>query len=183
MVMVEIAPSTAENSHIIRNLYPLYLHDLSAFMDDDGAGPNAHGVLGEDDSIRCASCGTAQNIWWEEPQSCFPYVVWVGGRPAGFALVATWPYVSHLSNLSNLSNFVLCEFFIVRAYRGRGISEAAARSAFDTHRGWWELSVLARNTRATAFWRRTLGAYAPRGLVEGPSPSGYPVGLTFYFEN
>jgi hypothetical protein len=46
---VEVVQSVPETAHLIRNLYPLYLHDLSEFSGDL---PNQHGVYEPQPSVR-----------------------------------------------------------------------------------------------------------------------------------
>ena len=41
---VELRLSDEEDAYIIRNLWPLYLHDVSEF---DGCRPNRHGIVGQ----------------------------------------------------------------------------------------------------------------------------------------
>ena len=66
--------------------------------------------------------------------------------------------------------FRLAEFFILKRYRRTGVGRQAARALFDRFRGRWQLSILARNAPAIAFWRRVLGDQA--SLPEESGPSG-----------
>ena len=51
------------------------------------------------------------------------------------------------------------EFFIMRKYRRRGAGGEAARRMFDLFPGRWEVSEMAANLPAQAFWRKVIGAY------------------------
>ncbi len=83
--------STADDAYIIKNMYPLYLHDLSEFS---GEGPNEHGIV-EPSAVRTlAEQGDVQSIWWERPGKLFPFTILANGRAAGFALVAGPPHAS-----------------------------------------------------------------------------------------
>jgi len=62
---VKIILSTTHDAYIIKNMYPLYLHDLSQFS---GAKPNEHGVLEPDEGRTLAEQGDVQNIWWQKPR-------------------------------------------------------------------------------------------------------------------
>lgn len=151
-VKVVVKLSSPENGYVIRNLYALYLHDLSAF---NGAQPNVHGVLEEDRAVRDLAQQTAlYGSWWRDAQSLFPYLIEVNGLPAGFALVDTHPHVDAEVN------WELVEFFVAHAYRGTGIAGQAAEDVFARHPGRWELGVLADNHRAQAFWHKTLLRYS-----------------------
>jgi predicted acetyltransferase len=48
-------------------------------------------------------------------------------------------------------DFRLCEFFVLRSLRGRGIGRAAAFAVFDRFRGSWEVEELRRNEPAGRF--------------------------------
>ena len=44
---VELGLSADEDAQVIKNLWPLYQHDLSAF---DGTVPNRHGIFSDNDA-------------------------------------------------------------------------------------------------------------------------------------
>lgn len=78
-------------AYIIKNLYPLYLYDLSGHYD---RVPNVHGIYEDSDDFRTLNDQyEVQNIWWEKPGILFPYVISVDGIPAGFSLIATPPHI------------------------------------------------------------------------------------------
>lgn len=144
---VKMILSTSDDASFVKNMYPLYLHDLSQFS---GEGPNEHGIL-EATAVRTlGEQGDVQNIWWEKPEILLPFIIQADGRAAGFALVARPPHVAE-----NV-DYLLQEFFLLHAFRGRGIGDLAAWEIFDRFRGRWELHVLPGNLPAQAFWRRLL---------------------------
>jgi len=53
----------------------------------------------------------------------------------------------------------LAEFFVLRAYRRRGVGATAARQLFDRFPGRWEVRELAENAPAIASWRRVIDGY------------------------
>lgn len=77
------------------------------------------------------------------------------GRRVGFALVNQAPS----AHLTPGLDFRMAEFFVLRAWRGRGIGRRAVFALFDRFPGKWEISELPRNAPAIAFWRRVIGAY------------------------
>ncbi|MBI1922643.1 hypothetical protein HYR99_00180, partial [Candidatus Poribacteria bacterium] len=91
---IKIVLSNKDTAYIIKNLYPLYLHDLSEFGDWKDQVPNAHGILEPDnpDVRTLVEQGEVFNIWWEKPDVLFPFLIRVDGKPAGFAFIATPPY-------------------------------------------------------------------------------------------
>ena len=177
-VRVNVVPSTPESAHVIRNLYPLYHHDLSEFS---GARPNAHGVYEPDPSVRTlAEQGNLpyQNAWWQKPGVLHPFLVRVEGAPAGFALVCTAPYTR-----SDV-RFRMQEFFIVRPFRRKGIARRAAVQAFEGFRGAWEVVVLPQNGPALAFWRRVIDPYTRGHFTEATGPAEVTGAThTFRFDN
>jgi aminoglycoside 6'-N-acetyltransferase I len=166
------------DAHIIKNLWPLYQHDVSEFAAD--LVPNRHGLIGVDDSVTTwAGLGDQQDPWWSEPASLFPYLVLVDGWPAGFNLVAGRPRVPEGRDV----DFVVHEFFVLHAYRGRGVAEGAAVQGFDLHRGRWEIVTWPTHARAIAFWRRVVRGYAPNGHTEGLVDHPWGRRVAFRFDN
>lgn len=145
---------------VIKNLWPLYVHDLSEF---DGRTPNRHGLLLEDESITTLTeHGETQKTWWTKPEALFPYLVLVDGVPAGFNLIAARSYLPDGID----ADFTVHEFFVLHPYRGRGVAERAAVLGFEAHPGRWEVVTHTTHARAIAFWRRVIGAYTADAYSE-----------------
>lgn len=147
------------NKHVIGNLYPGYLHDIAAY---DPRSPNAHGVLADADDVRSwDDVLECQRAWWRNPELLFPYLARVGGRPAGFSLVASGGYVP-----TEGVDFVIYEFFIAQAFRRTGTGIRTAQESIAKHRGQWEVVTYPTNDPAIAFWRKALAPCATSGVVE-----------------
>ena len=149
---VQCELATVETANIIRNFYPLYLHDLSEFS---GILPNQYGIYEEDPVETLIDQYNVQDIWFQKPGLLFPYIIFVDGRPAGFALVGTGKYSPKTTD-----NY-LYEFFMLRPYRGKNIAETAAHQVFDMFQGKWELytNPSPENIRAQGFWEKTVRKY------------------------
>jgi predicted acetyltransferase len=125
------------------NVYPFYLHDLSAFdssyytLDDRG--------LWSPDHLPS----------WLEEDTDHPLVILEAGRRVGFALVNQAPS----PHVQPGMDFRMSEFFVLRSERGRGIGRRAVFALFDRFRGKWEIFELPRNAPAISFWRGVIGAY------------------------
>lgn len=173
---VELRPASGEaDARAVRNLWPLYQHDLSAF---DGARPNRHGVFGDDDRITTlAQHVTSLDPWWGDPASLFPYLVVAEGRPAGFSLIAARTRLP----LGIPADFVVHEFFVLHAYRGCGVAERAALEGFERHRGAWEVATHPNHPRAIAFWRRVVGGYTSGRFSEAEIDHPWGRRVTFRF--
>lgn len=157
---VELKPSNNKDAYIIKNLYPLYLHDISEF---EKALPNRHGIIGESDSVATlAGQGEVQDNWWKKPEELFPYLIFVNGYPAGFNLIATHPCLPQEIE----ADFVVHEFFLSHAYRGKGVAEQAAIEGFDRHKGKWEVVTYPTHSRAISFWRKVLNNYTRNKFTE-----------------
>ena len=90
------------------------------------------------------------------------------GWPVGAAVV------EHRCVFDQGEGHTVGAFCIGRAWRRRGVGQAAAMQIFDLFRGRWEIATLAQNVPATAFWRavvdrHTRGRYDERWLHKDSS--------------
>jgi predicted acetyltransferase len=83
------------------------------------------------------------DLYWTEPDR-HAFLVKVEGKWAGFAFVKKSGDV-----------WDMAEFFILRAYRKRGIGREVAHNVLQHFPGTWQVRVLEENP-ALEFWRRTL---------------------------
>ncbi len=179
MTNIELTLSTAADAHVIRNLYPLYQHDVSAF-DPELARPNRHGLFGVGDEVTTlAQHGETLAAWWREPAALFPYLIRVDGEPAGFNLVAARSRLPAGID----ADFVVHEFFVLHAYRGAGVAEQAARLGFERHRGRWEIVTYPAHARAIAFWRRVVLGVDPEARVGEELDHPWGRKVAFVFDN
>jgi predicted acetyltransferase len=169
--------TTTQDAHIIKNMWPLYQHDVSEF---DHAKPNRHGLFGVGDEVKTlAQHSETLNTWWSDPAALFPYLILADGQPAGFNLVAGQP---HFSN-EIPADFVIHEFFILHAYRGAKIAETAATDAFDLHRGRWEVVTYPNHPRGIAFWRKTISRHTSASFTESEIDHPWGRRVVFRFAN
>jgi len=127
---VEVVPATLEHKPAIARLVELYVYDFTEFTDDDVNEDGSYGYPYLD-------------AYWAEPER-HPFLFFADGRIAGFAFV-------HAGAPHDMA-----EFFVLRKYRARGVSVAAARAVFARFPGEWQVRELTANTRATAFWRKAI---------------------------
>lgn len=174
-MIVETARFTPETAHIFHNLYPLYLHDLSEF---DAAAPNEHGVLEPAPVRTLQEQMQGHKGWLETPNSLFPFLIRADGIPAGFDLIATHPHIpKHI-------DYLVHEFFLLHAFRGKGVGEQAAAQVFDRFRGKWEIYAMPNNPRAQGFWRKAIVGYTGSQYQEERSPTLFgPEHVIFRFSN
>jgi predicted acetyltransferase len=73
---------------------------------------------------------------------------------AGFVLVRRGAETTNDPDTHEVS-----EFFVLRRYRRRTVGEQVARQVFDRFPGRWEVTEMASNVDAQAFWRAVIGRY------------------------
>ena len=159
-IEISDARRSAADCEWIRNVYPLYLHDLSEF-DDGYYRLNERGLWEPDHLSDWLSLGPHQHA----------LLIRAGGARAGFAFVGQAPFEHMAPGL----DFRLCELFVLRALRGRGVGRAAAFAVFDRFRGSWEVEEMRRNEPAVRFWGRDRRVHGRcRAFREEPSTDGFP---------
>jgi predicted acetyltransferase len=121
---------------VVRNLFPLYIHDLSAFVEWD---------VETDGTFRAPPSFAA---YWESPE-LHPFLLRADSKIAGFALVRQM----------DAGAYDMGEFFVLRRYRRSGVGREGAFALIDRFRGRWEVRELVDNLPAQSFWRRIIGDY------------------------
>lgn len=130
---------------VLANLFPLYIHDLSAFTDFD---------VDDDGMFRAPPSFAA---YWQEADR-YPFLLRADGKIAGFALIRQMA--------SEPLTFDMGEFFVLRRYRRFGVGRTAACALFDRFKGNWEVRELIANEPAQRFWRRIIGEYIGGDFTE-----------------
>ena len=151
-VTLELATPATE--HVVKNMFTAYFYDLSQY--DDNLIINEHGLPtwapsglpGPRTHEECVALN-----WWVRDR-CDLYIVRAGGNPAGFTIIC-----EDKSHLAPGVDSELMDFYIAPKYRAQGIGRQAARAAFDTRHGAWQVFQLARNTPALRFWHKVIGEY------------------------
>ena len=111
-----VAEVGREADPIFANLFELYMHDMAQWFLFESNNQGRYGY----DHVPHWAAGDRF------------YLAHVGAQPAGFALVgsaARW--------LDDASAHDVVEFFVLRRYRGTGVSEALARAIWDAYPGQW----------------------------------------------
>ncbi|MDF1729579.1 MAG: hypothetical protein P1U53_17705 [Sulfitobacter sp.] len=177
-MQVELKLSDGSDAHVLRNLFPLYLHDISEF---ESIGANSQGVIGcDDDEVPTHQRPVA--AWWQNPEFLFPYLILVDGKPAGFSLVYCGPYLPEELTAQGIE-FVIYGFFVLHAHRGTGVAERAAKLSLDRHRGPWEIVTYPDSLRNVAFWKRMLNAYTSGQFTQQAVEHVWGPKVAFTFSN
>ena len=141
---VDISRVEVGDKAVLRNLMELCQHDYSEFEDSD---TDEHGLFGYK---------YLDNYWTENGRH--PFIVKVGDRLAGFALVR------QIEGVANMA-----EFFIMRKYRGNGTGRIVACRIFDMFPGKWRVEQMPGNLPAQAFWRKVISEYTGGHFHDFPS--------------
>lgn len=174
---IEVKLTNKNEAYIIKNMYPLYLHDLSGHY---GHMPNRHGIFEDSqDYATLQDQYDVQNSWWEKPNCLYPYLILVDDIPAGFVFIATPPYCSQGTH------YFVNEFFLMQPFRGQGIAEHAATNVFEKFKGNWELftNPADKNVIGQKFWRKTVSRYTKGNYEEVVGPTHDGNKLIFRFSN
>lgn len=131
---IAIDPVRYEEKPVLRRMLQLYLHDFSEF---EPLELNEHGEF---------DYRYLDHYWApDDGEVRHAFFISVDGKRAGFALVRVVNRVN-----------VFAEFFVMRAFRGRGVGASAARAVFARLPGGWLVHEVPANLPAQAFWRRVI---------------------------
>lgn len=65
------------------------------------------------------------------------------------------------------------EFYVIPAFRGKGIGEKMAFAVFDTYPGKWQVRQIEGADEAREFWRKTISKYTSGDFKENTSIDPY----------
>jgi len=121
--------------HILKNLYSLYLHDLSRFTENLNIGID--GSFHFDDL----------EILWEE-EGFSPYFIKHTDDIIGFLLLLERPF------LKKENEFGVNDIFILNKFRGKGFGKQALEKLFKDKPGKYFVVELLENQPAVLFWEK-----------------------------
>lgn len=121
--------------NILKNLYSLYLHDLTRYTSTLDIGPD--GIFEYE--------GFDQ--FWEV-DGLSPYFILIEERIIGFILLLERPF------LRKEYDFAVNDIFLLNKYRGKGNSTQAMKDIFHKKQGKYYVIELIENRTAVSFWRK-----------------------------
>lgn len=136
--MVQFQLIGPESDSLLRNLYELYVHDMSEWL---GLDVHANGKFEYDISP-----------FWRGDYAA--YIAKHDDKIAGFAVVQSaekW--------LGEPKARDVKDFFVLRAYRRKAIAIEMAKFMWDQSPARWIVRVLPTNKPALPFWRRAVSDY------------------------
>jgi predicted acetyltransferase len=131
-VPVTVDLATADETELLLNLWQLYMKGLAEFRDSEVQSDGRY----RDDRLRTY-------LAYEEHWS---FLTRSEGEIVGFALVRK----------SKPETYVIGEFFILPEFRGTGVGGSAVSEILQKFVGNWEIPFQNDNSKAAAFWRRTI---------------------------
>jgi predicted acetyltransferase len=152
-----------------RNVWPMYVHEMSGFDTDfyrlDRFGKWLPDVVEDwlapqtpEANLRAtAGAGTP-----EPAQRC--HVIVAGDVPVGFVCLGLAPF----RYMPPSADVILAELFLANPFRGAGIAQRALIGLLPRYCGRWHLRAVHDNTRAITFWRKTLPSLPIHELAESP---------------
>jgi predicted acetyltransferase len=161
---VEITPAMQEEQTVLANLYQLYIHDFTDFVEQP---------LGNDGRFAYDPLPP----YWTEPDR-FPFIVWVDGKLAGFALVRKGSDFSGRSAVWNMA-----DFFVVRGLRGKGVGYSVAKILWQKFPGPWEVRVITTNVPAQQFWAKATSRFLGKAIEPELVTKGKETRYLFLFES
>jgi predicted acetyltransferase len=144
--IIEIIPANLAQQPVVANLFELYAHDFSEFHDVE---------VGEDGRFGYKHLP----LYWQEPNR-HPFLVRADGKLAGFVFIKGGSEVS-----ADAGVWDMAEFFVLRAFRGRGIGTRIAHEVWRRFPGPWEIRVMEANESASRFWQRAVTAFAGENAI------------------
>lgn len=130
-----IAVQEPVHMETLRNLVPLYLHDLSAFTPE--LIPNDQGLF-EYEGLHL----------YEEDDRLKAFLIVHDSTIAGFLMLNEPPYTF------KEVDYCVNELFVLNSYRQRGLARTAIQEVFNQFPGKYVIFQLADNARAISFWRK-----------------------------
>ncbi|MBY6053664.1 GNAT family N-acetyltransferase [Cytobacillus firmus] len=136
---VKIVKAAIRDQDIVRNMYALYLHDLTKYT--DALHVNDEGTFEFD----------AFSLIWDK-EGIEPYLIKADGKLAGFLLLLKAPFLTKADCCIN-------DFFLYNSFRGKKVGQAAVGQLFSDYKGTWYIEQLKRNKPAVRFWEKVYRDY------------------------
>lgn len=160
---VELIEVAAEHQFVLENLLQLYVYEFSELIPLD---------VGKDGRFSYMDL----RLYWSDAAR-FPFLAWVDGKLAGFALFR------RLSEPSGDGEaYDMAEFFVLRRYRHRGIGRELAEKVWLRFPGRWQVRVMANNVGAFKFWASAIAKFTRRAADFSSSEIGGTKWHVFSFD-
>lgn len=139
--MIRLEKVLPENRELLWNIFQKYLYEMTYYYDDemDGNGNYRYRYF---------------DAYFTEPNRK-ALLIYHNRTLAGFAMLNPYSYIHEHPD------YVLAEFTIFPAYRGKRWGKEAAERILKTYAGRWEIKYSEKNAGAKALWNSVTSAYQP----------------------
>ncbi|WP_214484374.1 GNAT family N-acetyltransferase [Bacillus sp. SM2101] len=131
---ISLDPVLQEQKHVLKNLYSLYLHDLSKFT--SCLNITSDGIFEMEEL----------NIFWDTA-GFSPFFIKQGEMTIGFVLLLERPF------LKGQYDYCINDIFILNKYRGKGNGINVVKELFEQKKGKYYVIELVSNESAVSFWK------------------------------
>jgi predicted acetyltransferase len=141
---ITLVPVVRESTHeqgVLRNLLKMYCYEWSQYNQ-----------LEVDANGRYAFEEQASAYWTNE--GYYAFLISVDEQWAGFVFFDTHDFIVHTDY-----DYSMAEFFVMHAYRHRGIGRYVATRLFERFGGAWEIGCHPNNLSSVRFWEQVIGDY------------------------
>jgi predicted acetyltransferase len=136
-------------------LAQLYIHNFTEFLGPKNLDVGEDGRFGDEMGLE---------DYWTKPERSV-WFIRADDKLAGFALLDT------KTRSGKPADFVMAQFFVLRAWRGKDVAGRAVEQILNSHPGQWEIAIMERNAPALRFWPRAV-ARANIGELETTTGQG-----------
>ncbi|XXX77504.1 GNAT family N-acetyltransferase [Sorangium sp. So ce134] len=157
---------TPEAREFFRNVWPMYVHEISGFDTSfyvlDEAGRWQPDIVDDWVSSVTPPGNLRAPRSEQDPMQPFQraHVITSDARPIGFVCVGLRPF-RYMPDDVDVS---IAEFFLIHGSRGTGAGRHALEMLIHRHPGRWHLRAIHDNARAIRFWTKTLPLLGARDL-------------------
>jgi predicted acetyltransferase len=162
---VALDVATQRDAAVLANLLELYAHDLSDAFDLE---------LGDDGRFGYEKLP----LYWSEPERRFPFLMRLGPRVVGFALVTRGSPAS-----DDPDDFDVAEFFVVRRHRRCSVGRRAAFVLWNRFAVRWIVRVSEGNRVGCQFWASVIEEYTSGVHAETRLPGSPHAWRVFSFNS
>jgi predicted acetyltransferase len=167
-ILLEDAWTAREPGAFFRNVWPMYVHEISAFDSGfyrlDSEGRWLPDLVGDWLTAVTPARNLREIRAADDPGQPFQraHVIRIGPTRMGFVCVSARPFLYMPEGV----DYELAELFILHPYRGAGTAQESVSAVLDRYPGRWHLRAIHDNARAISFWRRTLAELRLEDLAE-----------------
>ena len=131
------------NLHILKNLFQLYIHDISKELSWNVNNNGLFEAYSLDD--------------WFKDKNNFGYIIITQNNIAGFVMID-----KEFKILENKTeNLNLSEIFVLNNFKGKGLAKNVVLKVFDLHKANWETRPVPMSNSAQLFWEKVFSKNFP----------------------